>query len=213
MAWKLCVGFILVGFVAIRCWDRSHNQSLNLLFLDVGQGDSILLELPSGKRILVDGGGGFGKSDIGKRLVVPELARRSILSLDALWLTHPDADHAGGFKGVLEEMKVGELWVQESFMREPVRLLKEIIQLARQNGTQLRLFNKDITELISGVEIRLHWLGDQGPENNRSLVGEISFAGCKILLTGDIEAPAEEKLLNGLPPLDILKVAHHGSKT
>src|SRR5437660_1437808 len=107
--WPILV--LAVLFPVSRFHDRFVDSTLRVTFFDVGQGDAILAELPRGKTLLVDAGGGFGDYDMGKAELLLELARRGILSLDAVLLTHPDQDHGYGFLGVLQNFAVGALWL------------------------------------------------------------------------------------------------------
>src|SRR4029077_6765499 len=84
---------------------------VTLTFLDVGQGDACLVELPDGKTLLVDGGGSFDPPfDPGSGVIVPWLHRRGVRRIDVVVLTHPHPDHANGLGAVVEQFHVGEVW-------------------------------------------------------------------------------------------------------
>ncbi len=202
-------------------WVRPADGSLRVTFLDVGQGDAALVELPDGRRLLVDGGpGGERRFDVGERVVAPFLWNRAVSTLDAVVMTHADPDHAGGLAAILRRFHVRELWDNGL----PDRAADEIRGLAERQGTLRR-------RLIAGDRI---WLGStpittlnppatplarspRGPasdENNNSLVLRLDWGLASVVLTGDIEQEAEAALVAGRRPLAhlVLKVAHHGSR-
>lgn len=161
-----------------------------LSFLDVGQGDAALLEMPSGRRYLVDGG---PKGDA----VLRYLRRRGFYRLDAVYLTHGHPDHWGGLVPVVQQLRVGALggadWEGAEPLVEAARLAK--VPLVRAPGL---------------------WPPTPAPENvnDRSLVLGFRLRGWGVLLTGDIEAESEAALLRrGLPPAAVVKVPHHGSRS
>ncbi len=203
---------------------RVERGVLEFTAIDVGQGDSLFLSLPSGKLVLVDAGGvparrsrkqsGF---DIGEEVVSPYLWSRSIRRLDVVVVSHGHEDHFGGVASVVENFRPSELWVgvapqtPEWFRLTErgakwgmkVRSLKEGERF-RFGGTALEVFGP------SGVVFA------DGPVRDQdSLVARLSWGPRSILLTGDIDRGVEESLAErGLPPrTDVLKVAHHGSKT
>ena len=149
-------------------------------FLDVGQGDAALVELSTGQRMLVDGGPPSDR-------VLRWLRRRGIVRLDAVVVSHADADHLGGLLPVLRSLEVESLWVQD------LDGLDEAIDIAEFRGIEVVQF------------------ADEGGEtrNDRSLV--VVFADT--LLTGDIGVAAEGRLAKRLPPVSVLKVPHHGSRS
>src|SRR5262245_6472784 len=103
----------VVVTAALSAWPWIHlgDARLRVLFLDVGQGDATLIELPEGQRILVDGGaGGPRRFDVGERVLSPVLWNRPALGLDVVALTHSDADHAGGLAAILKHFAVGQFW-------------------------------------------------------------------------------------------------------
>ncbi|UQZ32990.1 competence protein ComEC [Paenibacillus sp. PK3_47] len=211
-------------------------------YLDVGQGDSILITTPEGAHILVDGGGtlSFGKKEewrirrspfeVGAKTLVPLLKKRGIHRLDAVILTHGDQDHAGGLQAVLEEIPVSALLFNGTLAdREPYRKLMDTALAA-----DVRLYGVHQGMVLAPDEAtRLHflWPGPQDtgqpvlPEveeqNHESVVFRLEMNGRSFLFTGDMDKAAEADIVadarqagigQGLP-IDVLKVAHHGSKT
>ena len=102
---------VLVATLSIWPWLRPTETMLRVTFLDVGQGDAALIELPEGPRLLVDGGpGGARRFDVGERVLAPFLWNRPLARLDAVALTHWDVDHSGGLAAVLDHFHVDEFW-------------------------------------------------------------------------------------------------------
>ncbi len=196
---------------------------LELTALDVGQGESLFLALPDGRSMVVDGGGfpefpGFPPPaiDIGESVVSPYLWSRSIKRLDVVAVTHPDADHMGGVPALLRNFQVGELWLgAEPFSHE----YRTLIELAKRRGAGIvRLRRGDVR---SFGKVRFEVLGPASPgadgwsRNDRALVLRVDYGRHSFLLTGDIEKEGEDGLLgnNLLRRGDVLKIAHHGSRT
>ena len=87
------------------------DNSLKITFLDVGQGDSAVIEFPDKKVMVIDGGGIMSETfDIGRAVLAPYLWDRGIYTIDYLVLTHPQLDHVGGFPYLLEKMRIKEVW-------------------------------------------------------------------------------------------------------
>ena len=205
---------LVVAVTSIWPWLRPTERLLRVTFLDVGQGDAALVELPDGPRLLVDGGpGGARRFDVGERVLAPFLWNRPVGRLDAVALSHWDIDHSGGLATVLRHFRVGELWESG---RPPVGAADTVAALAR-SGAPRRV-------LTAGQRL---WLGRAlvtvlgpapGPPaaaNDDSLVLRLDWRGVSLLLPGDLGASGEAALLGRAGPLRVLvlKVAHHGSRS
>lgn len=192
---------------------------LELTSIDVGQGDSLLLVFPGGRRMLVDGGGllQFGKTrksnlDIGEDVVSPYLWNRGIKRLDVVVATHPHEDHIGGLPAILENFRPKELWIGTNASLP-------LLTRARQLG--VRVIEKSTGETLDFSGTRLLILSppedyrSDKPGNNDSLAFQVTYGSRTFLLTGDMERPMEARLLGDglLGHADVLKVGHHGSKT
>lgn len=185
--------------------------AFRLTALDVGQGASILVETRH-RALLFDAGPGPESTNAGVRIVAPHLHANGVARLDALVVSHGDADHAGGVPAVLDALEVRQvlgglprahrLWAMASaYGAEPLRCA------AGQRWAW------------DGVEFEVLW-PDPGPlprrSNEQSCVLKIAAARTSALLTGDIGASAERVLAGRSPEAlraDLLLVAHHGSKT
>jgi competence protein ComEC len=197
---------------------------LHVTFLDVGQGDSILVRFPQGSTLLVDAGGLTTSSssfDIGDRVVAPVLRREGIRRLDYVALTHGDPDHIGGARSVIREFRPREVWEGIPVPRfAPLTELR--MQTLAAHGTWVNVYAGHRTE-VDGVNITelspppADW-ERQRVRNDDSLVLELSWRDVVLLLTGDIGKAVEGELvetLAALPPgsIRVLKVPHHGSLT
>lgn len=196
-------------------------RELRFTMLDVGQGESLLLEAPGAAPLLVDAGGalfGDAGSEIGERVVMPALWARGVRSLGALLITHGDPDHVGGAPPVIQTFIPRRLWTGIPVpTHQPVR---EVAALAVRAGAAP-------SELRRGADIplglaRIRVLHPPPPDwerprvrNDDSVVLEVRYGDVAILLTGDISAAVEHEIapLLSEAPYRILKVAHHGSRT
>ncbi|HEY3266510.1 MAG TPA: DNA internalization-related competence protein ComEC/Rec2 [Armatimonadota bacterium] len=198
---------------------------LRVTFLDVGQGDCALIQTSGGRSVLIDAGGRpeMGSalpSSTGERIVVPALRRAGVRRLDAVILTHPHEDHAGGLPAVLTAFPV-RLWL-DSGQPHPAPGFTESLKLAAHRGVPLRLARAgDRVDLQPGIELDV--LGPRSPLmhgtrddlNNNSIVCRLTCGSTAFLFCGDEEREAEERLLRSgaVPRADVLKAGHHGSAT
>jgi competence protein ComEC len=197
--------------------------TLRITHLDVGQGDSTVLEFPHGPLWLVDGGGLIASPvDVGERVVVPALvnARRAP---EVVVLTHPHPDHFGGLAAVLRDRPPRELWdtgqgEHEAYGGAYAALLAE----ARRQGIRVRRPDELCGTHPVGdavVEVLAPCPGptsDRGPNDN-SFVVRVRFGTRAALFTGDAEHELEAELVRRVGArglhAEVLKVAHHGSRT
>lgn len=194
-------------------------HDLQIYFIDVGQGDSTLIVTPNDKKILIDGGGS-STYDVGKNTLIPYLLDRKIKEIDYVIISHFDQDHIGGLLNVLKELKVGKVIIgkqgEESEQYVLFRKIldeKEIPVIVVKQGNIINI-EKDLIIKILFPEDELI---TENVLNNNSLVFKLEYKKFEMLFTGDIEEVAEKQLLkmysNGELKADVLKVAHHGSKT
>lgn len=181
-----------------------------IVMIDVGQGDSILVR-DGGRALLVDGGGWDG-GDLGGRVLLPALLAEGVRRIDTLVMSHPDRDHCQGLVDISAYLPVDEVWMSAGWEEDCAS------RLASLPGTRTRI-------LAAGDKAALgRWRftvlhpepGESRGTNERSLVLLAEAAGRRALLTGDIESWAEHRLLSCCEKdlrVDVLKVAHHGSRT
>jgi competence protein ComEC len=198
---------------------------LEITVLDVGQGDSILVAFPGGRILLEDGGGTFAPArvggirtgfDVGEQVVSTYLWSRGIRRLDVVALTHAHQDHIGGLYFILDNFRVGELWIGRDVDAPDFRALAEH---ARARGVPVVHKRRGETFEWTGVTGLVLWPEDtteaSQASNNDSLVLRLEHGSNTVLLTGDIERKIELDLVERGDPLDadFLKVPHHGSRT
>jgi len=207
----LGAGAACLGVCAAAGWPEPARRDPELAMIDVGQGDSILLR-DGDRAILVDGGGWDG-GDLGGRVLLPALLGEGVRRLDALVMTHPDLDHCGGLVDIGAYLSVGEVWMAPGW--DPAGCAGKLMALP---GARLRLLSKGYRTTLGRWRLTvLHPEADDRHEvNERSLVLLAEVHGRRVLLTGDIESWAEHHLADCCArdlKADILKVAHHGSRT
>jgi competence protein ComEC len=213
-------------------------QLLEITFIDVGQGDSILIETPQGKCILIDAGPKSERFDAGEKIILPFLLQNGIRHLDALILTHSHADHVGGAAALLENLPIewvgipddGLDWLSEesvseengsarSKWEEREGLEPRLIRLLAGKRLE-RLKEGDILNLDSNIRLSVLapkevLIGIHSDANNNSLVLRLeNQTGQSVLLTADME---EEEMLEIEKTgqdfsADLFKVPHHGSR-
>jgi competence protein ComEC len=184
-----------------------------LVVLDVGQGDAIVVRLGGGAAVLIDGGGvSFGGVDAGSRHVVPALRALGIWRLALVVATHADLDHMGGLPAVLEAFPVGALLVGHA---EPERPAWQALErVARRRGVPVRAVRRGEAIELGDVRLEvLHPAADAIGEGNADSVALlVRYRGAPwALLLGDVPAAVEADL--PVPPTPILLAAHHGSAT
>jgi competence protein ComEC len=223
----LFAGLCIVFACDLTYWSLkdSFQKDLRLTFIDVGHGDSILIEFPKGKKMLIDGGGLYeDRFDTGKNVIAPFLWEKKIRRIDTLVLTHPDPDHLKGLNFIASQFSIGQFWDNGcQTQSEPHLQLKETLRAKKIKAQSLN--EETPSQIINGVELSVlnppAWNSTQGQIENRlnlnnsSLVMRLQFKNVSMLLTGDIEKEAEGRISRKDCPLrsDILKIPHHGSSS
>lgn len=194
--------------------------ALTVHFLDVGQGDAILVRTPAGKNILIDGGpaGNSRGRDAGGRVILPFLRELGIRRLDQVILTHPDLDHLGGLVTVFlpSGPEVGELL--EPGILHPTDSYQSLLReaLARPSLLYRQPRAGMILDWGEGVKAEvLHPAELAADTNDSSVVVRLSYGRISFLFAGDISGEVEKRLARERGwrlRSTVLKVAHHGSK-
>lgn len=213
----------VAGLFALLLWQpwlgEKPSGNLELTAIDVGQGDSLLVMLPKGEIMLIDGGGQlvYGRRrksnlDIGEDVVSPYLWSRGIRRIDVMVATHAHQDHIGGLSALIANFRPRELWTGANPPSELLALarLLGIPSLRKHPGEPVELSGATV-EILAPAE---DYVSKQ-PDNNDSLVMRLTYGARSFLLTGDMERGIEAKLLASGADLraDVLKVGHHGSRT
>jgi competence protein ComEC len=226
--WRAATVGVLAAVLALLVWEPFAPDTwpgqLELTAIDVGQGDSLLVVLPDGKRLLVDGGGipAFGdrpaaQLDIGEDVVAPYLWDRGLRRLDAVALSHAHEDHIGGLPALVRDFHPRELWTGVTPESPTWNKLRREAQAA---GIRIVPMETGRHFAYGGTEMEVlapfaDYLPEDIPKNNDSLVLRLHYGQRSFLLSGDIEKPIERRMVqeNEVAPVDVLKVAHHGSHT
>jgi competence protein ComEC len=194
---------------------------LRVTMIDVGQGDALAVQLPTGQSLLVDAGGANGGFDVGDRVVTRALWALGVRRLDWLVFTHADLDHIGGALSVAQVFAPREIWEGVPVPSDPKRQ-------ALHDWAEARRVPWRVTQTGDRIEagpLVLEVLHPPRPDwerqrvrNDDSVVLRVRYGEVELLLTGDVEGDVEPELTpvdaDGPPaPLRVLKVAHHGSRT
>jgi competence protein ComEC len=202
---------LVLAFVA---WRSLPDGRLHVTFLDVGQGDAILVQTPSGRQVLIDGGPR-------PSLLLAQLGRHMPFwdrKLNMMILTHPDADHITGLVAALERYRVDAVIWRDMDCQDPI--CQRWRQLLVEEGATVYSGEAGLDiALDQGLRIEVLHPGVELPAvegyNDNSIVTRLTYGQASLLLTGDITARVERQLLASGQPLrsTVLKAPHHGSCT
>lgn len=189
------------------------NRNTILYFLDVGQGDSLLIRTKNNKSIMVDTGGKLTYKkekwelknrnfDIEKNTIIPFIKSIGINKIDYLFLTHGDADHCGNSKSLIDSFNVKKVYLNKGKINNCEK---------KANGN---ILYEDYLKIDNVIVHSLN-NGNYNDENSLSMVLLLLIDNYKILLMGDAPKSVEEQIIkkNNLNNIDLLKVGHHGSNT
>lgn len=206
-------GVLLAGLIAIFVWTGRPDNVLRITVMDVGQGDAILITTPGGNDILIDGGPDSRTVEALRRNLPP-----SDNELELVVLTHPDLDHVGGLPDVADRYRIDR--VLETSVRSPgIADQRWERAIDQQASERLVAFSGDVLH-VDHVTLTILWPTKDTDltklnRNDTSIVVLLEYGSSSFLLSGDIEAGVEERLLQlgELRDVDVLKVPHHGSIT
>jgi competence protein ComEC len=208
----ILVFFVLINVFIYYSIYETHSGILKVAFLDVGQGDAIFIESPTGNQILIDGGpNGKVLESLGR--VMPFYDR----NIDAIITTHPDKDHIGGIPEVLNNYSVGEYFDNgaEAITATDKELKREI---ADKNIEYELAQSGELIDIGGGAFLRILSPDSEprGSDTNKySVVAKLYYGNTGVLLTGDAPTELENNLAKTFGAelkSQILKVAHHGSR-
>ena len=214
----LTSAFLITLFILITFPFSSRSNFLKVTFIDVGQGDAILVEYPGKVKMLIDGGG-FPNSDfdVGEQVVSRVLWKKGIKRIDYLVLTHAHPDHFYGLHSVVNNFKIKEFW--EAYSPQDNQNYKDFKAGFSPSTIYHRVY-QGIQKTINDVSVNVLFpIKDdfivRSAHNRQSIVVRIEYKKLAFLLTGDIETKSEEKIINSDQALksQILKSPHHGSRT
>lgn len=220
---------MVMGILCIVAWwlwsprPFSKEGQVRVTFLDVGQGDSIVIELPAGTVVLIDGGATYERFDMGRSVVAPFLWNRGIRRIDHVIGTHPQLDHVGGLAWILAHFHVDNFWTNgvtrsEAFWRkiETALSLRHLQPTVAAEG-QLISAGEACRMAVLNPRPRRETSPAAKSEslNNLSVVTELTCGNRRMLFTGDLEREALTRLTRSgiFGHVALLKVPHHGARS
>jgi len=215
----LFVFILLFTFIFSGCEYKDESQVIspsgenNLVvhFIDIGQGDSIFIQLPNGQTSLIDGG-----SKIYEDTLCDYLTKLGVKKIDYLVATHPHEDHIGGLPKVIKQFDIGKIYMPDKTSN--TKIFEELLNEIKSKGLHITVGHggdKIAEDDEFSYDIFAPNNDDYGEINNYSIVTKIQFKGVSFLFTGDAENISEKEMIDKNYDLksDILKVGHHGGRT
>lgn len=215
--YKFISASLLFCFMIFSLYTFFKPHDLEIHFLDIGQGDCILIITPHHKSVMIDTGGSMNSDfDIGARVDLPYLKHYGVTKLDYLILSHADADHAEGARTILQKIPVNHLIIAD----QPLDEYKKTLKLLPSDDSLNRaiIARTDMKFTLDDVYFKF-LCGDKNSAlksgNEASNVLKLTYHNFSVLFTGDLPAEQEKELVRERRDLQstVLKVAHHGSKT
>ena len=228
--WRVRVAGASLAILLLGWWlsppmSQADGDHWRVTFLDVGQGDSAVVELPDGQAVLIDGGARYERFDMGKNVVAPFLWSRRIYHIAHVIGTHQQLDHVGGLIWVLRHMSVGQYWDSgiersENFVEDLQAALRDqhIDQHTAVRGQDLLQSGQCRLSILNPPETSVIHETTQPHTgtllNNLSIVSRLQCGTYSILFAADIETAGLRRLSeDGYQPVTVLKVPHHGARS
>ena len=212
-----------IADIAYLTFKDNLSSDLKVTVIDVGQGNSTLIQFPGGKTMMIDGGGfPEGSFDVGKSVLAPFLYHRRISNIDMVALSHPHPDHLLGLIYVMNNFAVRQAW--RSNLPIDLDEYPEWEKAIKRNNIDVYyLSNKSPERIFNGVRVNVLWPPDYPVKdlnnlsyneiNYYSVVLKITYGKVKFLIPGDISSDTEMQLIKSKADIksDVLIVPHHGS--
>lgn len=208
----------IVGFLLLNCLIYYiPNQGFYITFINVGQGDGILIHGDNGTKVMVDGGS-TSEKQVAKNCIVPYLKAEGIGTIDYSIITHTDKDHISGILEILENnnsnrIRIKNLVMPDINMKDDT--YNELIEKAKLKKINVLYIKKGDTLSLGKTKIKCIYpetTTTASDKNDYCTVLSVKNKTSKILLTGDISKEIEEKIKDDIEEnYTVLKVAHHGS--
>lgn len=213
---SLLLYILVISLALIGCTDtfyenEDYEGKLAIHFIDVGQGDSTLIQFPNGEVSLIDG----GTRNNGEK-VVEYLQKLRIKKIDYLIATHPHEDHIGGLPKVVKNFEIGKVYMPNKTAN--TRIFEELLSEIDNKGLKITLAKGGDTIIDEG-QLKYTVLApnreDYDNTNNFSIVTKVKYKNNSFIVTGDAEKESELEMLQGNYDLkaNVLRVGHHGSST
>ncbi|MDF2548127.1 MAG: internalization-related competence protein ComEC/Rec2 [Anaerosolibacter sp.] len=217
---KKCLYGLIILCMTLLMIKALLPHPMEVIFVDVGQGDCTLIRTSQRKNILIDGGGNFQQGVVQKEkdIIVPYLFKNGISKIDIMFASHGHNDHIGGLIQVLDKIKVRYVVVgTEAFKTadwiafEKKCKEKNVGIYTVKRGSEIVIDKDTVMKVLHPAETLIQSSRDD--VNNNSLVLLMEYKNKRLLWTGDIEAEAENMMMDQYPSLDVhvVKVPHHGS--
>jgi len=218
---------IFIPAICIHLLPMLFNET-KLTFLNVGQGDCTVIELPFRRAVYVIDSGGLlrfeqelwktseSPYEVGRQVVVPFLKGKGIRDIDIFIVTHADADHVEGAEEILQEINMHEIHLTPGSMDKPI--MQDLLMEAKKRMVQVKEKMHGTTWRIGETSFQYLWPLETVYEgNNDSIVLYLQQGAFRALLTGDLEEHGEQEIIRlynkQLAEMTLLKAGHHGSKT
>ena len=206
--------------MVITSFDRKdllNKNELNVMMIDVGQGDSFLIRFPDGETALIDAGEASMNFDSGGKIILPLMNYLNIPSIDYAFVSHIDSDHYSGFVSLIQAGKIKRIYKPEldTSLSRDIRfenyIKKQNIPITYYNKSAIKLGNA----MVFILNNRSMHFGKINSNNDKSSLLKVIYGKTSFLFTGDLSKTAEKyyaSLYNNNLRSDVLKVSHHGSK-
>ena len=208
---KFLSSVIALGLVTSSMFiSNANSQQLEVHHIDVGQGESIYIELPDGSDVLIDA----GKSNYGSTVVNYLKEQEKNIDIEYLIATHPDADHIGGMSEVFKQLNVKN-FIYPTDAPHDTKTWQNVLSLADSEGCTIKDSTPGTTFNIGGATMKfIQPSVDYRDNNDDSVVTYLEYKDVNFMFTGDIEAEAEKDMVaqNLVIDVDFMSVPHHGSK-
>lgn len=208
---KFLSSVIALGLVVSNMFiSNANTQQLEVHHINVGQGESIYIELPDGSDVLIDA----GKSNYGSTVVNYLKGQEKDIDIEYLIATHPDADHVGGMQEVFKELNIKN-FIYPTDTPHDTKTWQNVLSLADSEGCTIKDSTPGTTFNIGGATMKfIQPSVDYRDNNDDSVVTYLEYKDVNFMFTGDIEAEAEKDMVaqNLVIDVDFMSVPHHGSK-
>lgn len=208
---KFLSSVIALGLVVSNMFiSNANTQQLEVHHINVGQGESIYIELPDGSDVLIDA----GKSNYGSTVVNYLKEQEKNIDIEYLIATHPDADHIGGMSEVFKQLNVKN-FIYPTDAPHDTKTWQNVLSLADSEGCTIKDSTPGTTFNIGGATMKfIQPSVDYRDNNDDSVVTYLEYKDVNFMFTGDIEAEAEKDMVaqNLVIDVDFMSVPHHGSK-
>lgn len=220
LKWKMVICFLslLAMQSGLTLIQKTIPATLEITIFDVGQGDAALVSTPNGAHFLIDSGRWSPGYNSARYVILPHLKQEGIEKLDAVFLSHPHADHIGGIVELINEIPIDTIY--NSGYRYDSKLYERYHRSAAEKGIPVQSIEAGTSFPLDPAILLMAYGPDRkssaGDPNEHSLVLEIVYGNTEFLFTGDAGKQQERRLLShygSMLDTDILKIGHHGSRT